>query len=116
MNIILQAEISVFDDTPPSVLGETITYRGQTYDLAPLPDGAEVTAETPFIGSIKRINGEVQLTLQYSYNMQTAEANQSTDWADYTFTVTNGQCPCPILRKPAPTPLHMPTQEVNDDN
>lgn len=116
MKIILSPIASVIDDTPPTVTGETITYRGQTYDLAPLPDGAEVTAETPFIGSINRINGEVQLTVQYQYSMQTAEPNQSTNINDYTFTITSGQCPCPIIRRPAQQPETIPAMEVPNVN
>lgn len=100
MKIILSPIATFHQDIPPSVDGEAITYRGETYDLAQLPDGAEVEAELPFIGKIKRENGQIELTLQYQYNMELAENNQSVDWADYTFIVTDGQCPCPIKYKP----------------
>ena len=100
MKIILSPIAAFTDDTPPTVSGELIIYRGEQYDLSQLQDGAEVEADLPFIGKIKRIAGQVELTLQYQYNMETAEDNQSTDWSDYTFVVTDGQCPCPIKRKP----------------
>ena len=100
MKIILSPTAAMIDDTPPSVNGDVLTYRGEDYDLSQLPDGAEVEAETPFIGKVKRVNGQIELTLQYQYDMTTAEDNQSTDWADYTFDVTDGQCPDPIVYKP----------------
>ncbi|MCB5226191.1 hypothetical protein JAO78_005115 [Alishewanella sp. 16-MA] len=111
MKIILSPVAATSDDTPPTVNEQTLIYRGQSYDLTQLPDGAEVTAELPFIGNIKRVNGEAELTLQYQYNTATAQSNQSTDWADYTFIVTSGQCPCPIARKPEPE-----SPEVNHVN
>ena len=117
MKIILSPTAAFTDDTPPTVNGETLTYRGKSYDLTQLPDGGEVEAEMPFIGKIKRINGQVELTLQYQYNMATAEDNQSTDWADYTFVVVSGECPCPILRKPKSEPIVLPeAKEVQNDN
>lgn len=87
-------------DTLPTVSGETLTYRGKSYNLSGLPDGATVEADEPFCGTISRVGGAIHLTLQYKYDMTTAEDSQSTDWADYTFTVTDGQCPDPITYKP----------------
>lgn len=117
MKIILSPTAAFTDDTPPSVSGDTITYRGEQYDLSQLPDGAEVEAESPFIGKIKRVSGQIELTLQYQYNMTTADDFQSTDWADYTFIVTDGQCPCPIVRKPEPEPILLPeSEEVQNDD
>ena len=100
MKITLSPIAAFHQDTPPTVTGETITYRGEAYNLSQLPDGAEVETDSPFIGKIKRVNGQIELTLQYKYNMELAEDNQSTNWADYTFIVTDGQCPDPIVYKP----------------
>lgn len=108
MKITLSPIASLNQDTPPLVSGETITYLGKQYDLTQLPDGASVKAESPFIGNINRVNGEIQLTLEYQYNMEQAEDHQSLNWDDYTFIVTNGQCPCPIKFKPV--------QAVENDN
>ena len=105
MKIILSPTAAFTDDTPPTVNGDVLTYRNEEYDLSQLPDGAEVEADLPFIGKIKRVAGQVELTLQYQYDMVSAEDNQSTDWADYTFIVTEGRCPCPIVRKPEPEPV-----------
>lgn len=87
-------------DTPPTVSGETLTYRGESYDLSQLPDGATVEASEPFTGTISRIGGVIHVGLQYIYDSQLAEDNQSTDIADYIFAVTDGQCPDPIRYKP----------------
>ena len=99
MQIILSPQASNVSDTPPTVSGETLTYRGESYDLSALPDGATVEAGTPFIGSISRIDGVAHVKLEYRYNSAECHSEQSQDWADYTFNVTSGACPCPILRK-----------------
>lgn len=100
MKITLSPIVSNQEDTPPSINGEVLTYRGQNYDLSQLPNGGEVEAETPFVGKIKRDeNGVIELTLQYRYSTDTAEPIQSTDINDYCFDVNNGECPCPIKRR-----------------
>lgn len=100
MKIILSPIACFSQDTPPIVNGEILIYRGVEYDLSQLPDGATVEAELPFNGNITRQNGEVSLTLEYRYHMENAESHQSHNWDDYTFVVSNGQCPCPIKFKP----------------
>ncbi len=102
MIITLSPVVTDTEDTPPSVNGATITYRGQSYDLSQLPNGGEVEASEPFVGKIKSINGVIHATLQYQYCTDTAEPMQSTDINDYMFDVESGECPCPIKRKPEP--------------
>ena len=98
---VSESGINKADDTPPTVNGEVLTYRGESYDLSQLPNGAEVEAETPFTDKIKRsVDGELSVSLQYFYTTQTAEAHQSTNINDYIFDVIDGECPCPIKRKP----------------
>ena len=100
MKIKLDAIENPIDDTPPTVSGDVLTYRGESYDLLQLPNGAEVEAETPFTDKIKRsVDGELSVSLQYFYTTQTAEANQSMNINDYIFDVIDGDCPCPIKRK-----------------
>lgn len=42
------------------VAGDTITIDGTPYDLSPVPEGGEATAEdSPFVGKITRINGVI---------------------------------------------------------
>ena len=97
----IESGINKIDDTPPTVSGEVLTYRGESHDLSQLPNGAEVEAETPFTDKIKRsVDGESSVSLQYFYTTQTAEANQSMNINDYIFDVIDDECPCPIKRKP----------------
>ncbi|MGX5913958.1 hypothetical protein ACR0ST_04430 [Aliidiomarina sp. Khilg15.8] len=106
MIITLAPQETENNDAPPAVNGQSISYRGETYDLSQLPNGGEVEAGEPFVSKIKRDNaGVVHLTLQYNYSTDTAEPMQSTNPGDYIFHVTDGQCPCPIQRK------HEPVQE-----
>ena len=98
---VIESGINKVDNTPPTVSGEVLTYRGESYDLSQLPNGAEVEAESPFTDKIKRnVDGELSVSLQYFYTTQTAEANQSMNINDYIFDVIAGECPCPIKRKP----------------
>ena len=102
---IIESGINRIDDTPPTISGELLTYRGESYDLSQLPNGAEVEAETPFTDKIKRsADGELSVSLQYFYTTQTAEANQSMNINDYIFDVIDGVCPCPIKRKAIEVP------------
>ena len=102
MIVTLLPMLSSSNDTPPTVSGETICYRGVQYDLSPLQDGATISIDLPFIGQITRVNGVIELSLQYCYDSSTAEDDQPKDWDAYTFNVIDGQCPCPIIRKPIP--------------
>lgn len=80
-----------------SVSGLVITINGREYDLSAIPEGgqAEASEDSPFIGILTR----EQATIRYEYDMVLAEDNQSLDWADYTFYVTDGEVPCPIKWK-----------------
>ena len=96
-------------DTPPFVDGEILNYRGIEYDLSPLGEGEEIEIGEPFQGAVTRVDGVITAKLQYKYSVLTAEPNQPTDWAAYTFEVDSGQCPWPIIGKP----LH-PEIEVSE--
>ena len=50
MKIYLSVGVFDYDDTPPVGAGDTIIYRGETYDLSQLPNGSEVEADEPFLG------------------------------------------------------------------
>lgn len=102
MIITLKPKASLVEDISPIISGEVLTYRGESYNLSQLPEGGIVEADTPFIGNITRLNGQLQVKLQYCYHMEKAEDHQSLNWDDYTFVVTEGQCPCPIKFKPEP--------------
>jgi hypothetical protein len=80
--------------TTVSVSGLVITIDGQPIDLSVIPEGgyAEPDDESPFIGNVTRD----EVTVRYHYESLKAMPDQSKDWADYTFEVTDGDVPCPI--------------------
>ena len=104
MKLILSPQACPVDDTPPTVQGEVLTYRGASYDLSPIQEGDIYEHGEPFLGGVTRTNGELVATLIYSYNWDTSEDHQPASLDAYTFTVTDGQCPCPIIRRPLPQP------------
>lgn len=106
MKIIL-SPIASNTDTTVSVDGFTVTVDGVPYDFSVIPEGgeAEPAEGEPFTGKLTR----EEATVQYSYDSSTAEPNQSPDIADYTFEVTAGEVPSPIVRKPEPEP-----EDIND--
>jgi hypothetical protein len=93
MKIIL-SPIASNRTTEVSVSGLVITIDGQPIDLSVIPEGgyAEPDDESPFIGKVTRD----EVTVCYHYESLKAQPNQSTNWADYTFEVTDGPVPCPI--------------------
>lgn len=93
MKIILSPIASNYT-TEISVDGLVITIGGTPVDLSVIPEGgyAEPEDDSPFIGKVTR----EEVTILYHYDSAKAEPNQSTDWADYTFEITDGPVPCPI--------------------
>ena len=93
MQIIL-SPIASNKTTTVSISGLTVTIDGNDYDLSVIPEGgqAEASEGSPFAGTLTR----EKVTVRYEYESHSAEPNQSTDWADYTFDVTAGDVPCPI--------------------
>lgn len=67
MNIIL-SPIASNKRTTIEVQGDTLIYDGVSYDLSAIPEGGEVEGEAPAIGVIKRVNGVIEITLQYFYD------------------------------------------------
>jgi hypothetical protein len=97
MKIIL-SPIASDRTTQVSVSGLVITIDGTPIDLSVIPVGgvAEPDADSPFVGNVTRD----EVTVKYYYESALAEPNQSTNWADYTFEITEGEVPSPILWKP----------------
>lgn len=83
--------------THVSVDGLTVTIDGTPVDLGQIPDGgyAEPEDDSPFVGKVTR----EEITIRYHYESVKAKPNQSTSWSDYTFEVTSGPVPCPIIWK-----------------
>ena len=96
--IIKLSPIASNKTTTVSLNGLTLTIDGQDIDLSVIPIGGEAEPDenSPFIGKVTRD----EVTIRYEYNSQLAEPNQSTDWDDYTFEITEGEVPCPIIWKP----------------
>ena len=107
MHIILSPIASSYT-TSVSVEGLTITIDSEATDLSIIPEGgvAEPDEDSPFIGKVTRD----EVTVRYHYDSSKAEPNQSADWSDYTFEVTEGEVPCPIVWKPEPEVI-----EENDE-
>jgi hypothetical protein len=97
MKIILSPTASN-KTTTVSLNDLTLTIDGQEIDLSIIPVGGEAEPDdnSPFIGKATRD----EVTIRYEYNSQLAEPNQSTSWDDYTFELTEGEVPCPIIWKP----------------
>ena len=97
MKIIL-SPLASNKTTAVSINGLVLTIDGTEYDLSVIPEGgqAEASEDSPFIGTVTRDS----VTVRYGYDSAKAEPDQSTDWADYTFEVVQGEVPCPIRWKP----------------
>ena len=94
--------------TTVSVNDLILTIDGQEIDLSVIPEGgvAEPDDDSPFVGNVTRD----AVTIRYHYESAKAEPNQSTNWDDYTFEMTIGEVPCPIMWKPEPE-----IEEVEED-
>ena len=99
MKIIL-SPVASNKTTSVSVAGLVLAIDGTEYDLSIIPEGGQAGAssDSPFIGTVTRDS----VTIRYEYESLKAEPGQSTDWADYTFEVVDGEVPCPIRWKPEP--------------
>tara|TARA_R110001606_G_scaffold390434_1_gene557382 strand:+ start:3948 stop:4268 length:321 start_codon:yes stop_codon:yes gene_type:complete len=91
MKIILSPTASN-KTTTVSLSGLVLTIDDVEYDLSVIPEGGQAEADEPFIGIVTRDS----VTIKYEYDSKLAEPNQSTDWADYTFDIDEGELPCPI--------------------
>ncbi len=94
--LITLNEIASNKTTRVSVNGEVLTVDGVEFDLSIIPDGGQVEAELPAIGLIKRVNGVIEITIEYHYDATLAEPMQSTIKEDYIIDCTNGEIPSPI--------------------
>ena len=94
MKIILSPIASNYTTTV-SVSGLTITIDGTPIDLSVIPVGgyAEPDENSPFFGNVTRD----EVTVKYHYESIKAIPDQSANWNDYTFEVTEGEVPCPII-------------------
>jgi len=96
MKIILSPIASSYT-TQVSVDGLVLTIDGTPIDLSVIPEGgvAEPDENSPFIGNVTRD----EVTIRYHYESMKAVPDQSPNIEDYTFEVTSGEVPCPIVWK-----------------
>jgi hypothetical protein len=94
MKIIL-SPIASNKTTTVSIDGLILTIDGVPVDLSVIPPGGQAIPEinSPFVGPVTR----EQVTIKYFYDSSKAESMQSMDWNDYTFEITSGEVPCPII-------------------
>ena len=87
-------------ETQASVAGELITVNGVEYDLAPIPEGGEArpTGDHPFMGPMTRTEGVLRVSLFWFYDTATAEPSQGPERP--VLTITSGDVPDPVKRKP----------------
>ncbi|WP_111639999.1 hypothetical protein [Marinomonas shanghaiensis] len=93
MKIIL-SPVASNKKTAIALSGLVLTIDDVEYDLSAIPEGgqAEPEEDSHFIGIVTRES----VTIKYEYDSSKAEPSQSTDWADYTFDIDDGEVPCPI--------------------
>lgn len=77
--------------------GLTLTIDDQVVDLSVIPEGgqAEVDENSPFIGIVTR----EEAIIRYPYSTDIYESNQPTDPSDYEFDMTEGEVPCPLIKR-----------------
>tara|TARA_R100001230_G_C5675849_1_gene181489 strand:- start:816 stop:1154 length:339 start_codon:yes stop_codon:yes gene_type:complete len=104
LTLHMQAGLPGDSETAASVSGDTLTVNGVAYDLSPVPEGGEATpeGESPFVGAITRTNGEIHAAILWRYDSATAEPDQPP--VHPVVTITSGDVPDPVLRKPEPEP------------
>jgi hypothetical protein len=81
-----------------TLAGLTLTIDDQVVDLSVIPEGgqAEPDEDSPFIGIVTRD----KVTVRYPYSTDIYEPNQPTDQSAYEFDMTEGEVPCPLIKRP----------------
>lgn len=87
-------------DTVIKVIGDLLSIDGIEIDLSVIEDGEQCEAERPIVGLVRRVDGVIEVGIEYHYNSATAEPMQSTDPAAYFIELEEGDAPDPIARKP----------------
>ena len=94
MQIVL-SPIASDHTTSVSVQGLVVMVDDVTVDLSVIPEGGDAIAaeDSPLVGTVTRD----RCVVKFYYDSAAAIPNQSTDWADYTFDVSSGEVPNPIV-------------------
>ena len=84
-------------ETTIHVSGDTITIDGTPYDLSPVPEGGEATADdSPFIGKITRQNGVIHCTLLARLGYTAVDDQGKAPWI---IENASGDITIPAIRK-----------------
>jgi hypothetical protein len=99
MIITLIEQATNSTSTTVSVNNEIIIVNDVEYDLSAIPNGSQVEAEFPAIGTIKNIDNEIYISILYQYVESEAELIQSKNADDYVFDISEGEVLSPIKLK-----------------
>ena len=83
MKLTLTPQVGLPDqaETTIHVAGDIITIDGTPYDLSPVPEGGEATADdSPFIGKITRVNGIIHCTVLTQLDGTAADDQPESPW------------------------------------
>ena len=99
MKLTLSPQFGLPDqpETTIHVAGDIITIDGTPYDLSPVPEGGEATADdSPFTGKITRTNGVINCTVLVQLGSTAADDQGSDPWVIENAT---GDITIPAIRK-----------------
>ena len=103
MHITLSPQVGLpgQPETTIHVAGDTITIDGTPYDLSPVPEGGEATAEdSPFVGKITRVEGAIHATVLVCLGDTAADDQPDSPWVTEN---ASGSISIPAARKPEVT-------------
>ena len=85
-------------ETTIHVSGDIVTIDGSPYDLSPVPEGGEATAEdSPFVGTITRVGGVIHATVLVRLGDTAASDQPDSPWV---IEDAAGMVGIPAARKP----------------
>ena len=92
-----QAGLPGAAETTLHVAGDVLTIDGTPYDLSPVPESGEATAEdSPFVGKITRVNGVINCTVLVQLGSTAADDQGRDPWIIENAT---GDVTIPVIRK-----------------
>ncbi len=87
-------------ETTIHVQGDVLTIDGTPYDLSPVPEGGEASAEgTPISGKIVRVDGVIHATVQVILGDTASSVQPSEPWV---IENASGDVAIPANRLPPP--------------
>ena len=99
MNIKLSPQVVDETTNAPviTLAGLTLTIDDQVIDLSLIPVGgqADPDEDSPLVGIVTR----EEVTIRYPYSTDIYESYQPTEQSAYKFEITDGQVPCPLIKR-----------------